>query len=344
MITDVKVYIKSSLVAGRLGFGFPLILSSLAGTTAPADVSNYKEYNSLLALTEDYDIETDIYKTAELMYYQDDGPRTIAVCQTQLNAVAAITALAEKGWRQLVVLPGEPEDPENDPADSTHAQIATTIELYDDKLYFMHATTTTEIAEVANKERTIAMFYDATTTWPAVEAAIVGASAGREPGSFTYKNLIIRQVDPIETLTEAGVDDLHDAGGITLLRKAGDVVTSEGINTNKEFIDIVDSKDFIISNIEYDTQKLLNNSAKVPYTDSGIAQLENCTINVLKTAYNMGIIADDDNGIPMFATNFLPRADMSEADRASRIYTGGIFSFSLAGAIHKVEINGELII
>jgi len=62
----------------------------------------------------------------------------------------------------------------------------------------------------------------------------------------------------------------------------------------------------------------------------------------MREAFLSGIIAQDDEGQPMYSTNFATRADIPAADRAARNYKGGKFSFSLAGAIHYATINGTI--
>ncbi len=50
------------------------------------------------------------------------------------------------------------------------------------------------------------------------------------------------------------------------MQKAGDVVTSEGTVLSGEYADIIDSKDYVIRNITYKSQKLLNNSKSLHLT------------------------------------------------------------------------------
>lgn len=109
-----------------------------------------------------------------------------------------------------------------------------------------------------------------------------------------------------------------------------------------EYADIIDSKDYIIKNIAYKSQKLLNSSPKLAFDNTGISQLEGVVTNVLKDASIMGIIAVDDDGVPLYSTDFDSREETSGADRASRTYKGGRFSFDLAGAIHYATINGTI--
>ena len=140
------------------------------------------------------------------------------------------------------------------------------------------------------------------------------------------------------------MDAIHAKGGITFVTKAGDNVTSEGKVAGGEYIDIVDSKDYVISNLEYKTQKLLNSQPNIPYDNNGIALLESVAVDVMKDAYNNGIIVANDDGTPAYAVSYASRENTEASDRAARKYVGGQFAFTLAGAIHEAEITGEIII
>ena len=105
---------------------------------------------------------------------------------------------------------------------------------------------------------------------------------------------------------------------------------------------MIDSKDYIIKNITYKSQKVFNNNKKVPYTNSGIAMIEAATVEALKDGYNNGMIADNDDGSPAYSTSFVVRNETTATDRANRDYPYGQFAFTLAGAIHTAEIKGEI--
>jgi hypothetical protein len=92
----------------------------------------------------------------------------------------------------------------------------------------------------------------------------------------------------------------------------------------------------------YKTQKVLNNAAKVPYDNNGIAMLESVAVDVLQGAFNDGMIATKEDGSPDYTVSYALREDTSEVDRAARQYIGGTFTFALAGAIHRVEITGTI--
>lgn len=67
-------------------------------------------------------------------------------------------------------------------------------------------------------------------------------------------------------------------------------------------------------------------------------------INVLQTAYNNGMIAQTEDGAADYSVNYGLRENTDEDDRQARKYVNGSFSFALAGAVHTVEITGEITI
>ena len=206
-------------------------------------------------------------------------------------------------------------------------------------MLFVKVSDTSSLEAVGKMDRTLGIVYAGEEE--GVEGALVGATAGYTAGSFTYKNIILKGIEP-ELLTDSQIEAIHKIGGICIVQKAGDVVTSEGTVLSGEYADIIDSKDYVIRNIPYKSQKLLNNSKKLAFDNTGISQLEGVVTNAMREAFLSGIIAQDDEGQPMYSTNFATRADIPAADRAARNYKGGKFSFSLAGAIHYATINGTI--
>lgn len=331
MALDVRVTISQASVAGKVSFGIPLFLIT-KGSAAVA----YAEYDKSAFNTAFAD-NTDVGKAGRLLFMQDNAPEKIAVCTSTSAAVAAIAELIAQPWRQLVVFKGDGDT-------STDKQISDAIAETSDKVLFLNIAAASELTAIkANNggARTFAFLYPSKTY---AVAAVIGATAALDVGSFTYKNIKIKGLDPVTTLTDTAVAELHTNGGNTLLLKAGDVVTSEGKCVDGEYLDVVDSKDWIIQNIAYNSQKLLNNEPKIPYTDAGIASLESVTEGVLKEAYDKGMIDTDDEGAPRYAVSFKRRSEMSAANIRNRIYTGGNFNFALSGAVHDGDVYGELII
>lgn len=333
MAYDVKVNIDLATPVGQLGFGVPLILLEHAEKeVAYTEVSSISE-----VVTAGISNTSVAYKAAQLLFAQANAPKTIAICAVTDPATTALenAKLADKGWRQLIVVNDGEEA-------STIDAISQLVEGMDGKMYFAGLDVDdAAVISVSGKRRTVLFYCTGTETAPVPVAALVGAVAGHPAGRLTYKNMILSGI-PAQELTDAEIEAIHKKGGITFVAKAGDNVTSEGKVAGGEYIDIIDCEDYIIQQIAYRTQKMLNNADKVPYDNNGIGMLESVVAGVLQDAYNNGMIATDKDGNPDYSVEYALREDTSEADRAARKYLGGNFRFALAGAIHEVEINGTI--
>lgn len=351
MASDVKVNIKIKAGTGSASFGYPLILAVKSETALPyTECGNIDEVLNILktiAAGEDDKEKTanakvmPLYMAASLLYMQEDIPDKIAIMAVSEDADDVLDeSLWNKEWRQLLIADMRTMEKEDIKA------IADIFEAKDSKIFFAHCKDINDFAAFKDYERTVAFYYadenDSDIKGVSCPpAALVGATAGKAVGSFTYKNVILKGLKALN-LTDTEIDNIHKGGGITFVEKAGDKVTSEGTVLSGEYIDIIDSKDWIIQQIEYKTQKTLNSFDKVSYDDNGIAVLENICVDVLNTAYNNGIIAVNENGTAAYRVNYAGRSETSLDDRTARRYIMGEFKFSLAGAIHNVEINGTI--
>lgn len=332
-MNDVNVVITLTKATARVGFGYPLIFAGMQ-----TDGIEYTEVSSLAEIvTAGFAAETDVYKAAALLFQQNDAPAKIAVCAGTEKTTAALPAILDKDWRQLIVVSGGVDGEDSVDVISDYIESCGKMAMY---FCSISSDDATAIANMAGNTRTVAIAYESDdTAYP--EAALVGATAGMDAGSFTYKNIILKGVTP-QSYTSAEVEELHESGVITILKKAGSIVTSEGIVVEGEYADIIDSKDFIIQEIETQCQSLLNRVPKLPYNDKGIAALEGVVLSVLMDAANNGMIAQDDNGYA-YSVTFGTRAESAASDISSRHYAEGSFTFTLAGAIHTATINGEII-
>lgn len=372
MLNDVTVKITLTKGVNRSGFEYPLILVSKAESDKP-----YTEYTDIVALARDYAEDTEVHKVASKLWAQESAPNRVAIHSSTKTATQALDDVYSNGWRQLITLFGEPTDSEENTGqdgsgeesggedsqtslygqstyastgtraietDDTIAEVAEYMDAKDDKLYFVHFKSVEELTEAFGElkpKRTVAFVYGGESEYP--HAALVGATAGRDAGSFTYKNMILKDVSP-EAIFAEKLDEIHAAGGLCFVTKSGDNVTTEGKAVCGEYIDVLDSMDYIIQQIVHKTQKLLNSMPKIPYTNQGIAMLELQCLDVLKDAYEQGIISTDEEGLPDYGTDYALRNDVPAGDRAKRKYVGGKFTFALAGAVHEVRVDGEIIV
>lgn len=332
MALDVKVNIKLAEIIGKAGAWFPCLY--VVNSELEADA--YDEYSSLEELVDTtsdkttYTSTTDVYAAANIMFMQDNAPEKIAVLSQSAFSAEAMASHLTKGWRQLVLV-GAHSDIES---------IATYIETTD-KMLFATVSSKESLGTLYTKVKSFDRTFIVYHTDSKAVAAVVGATAGLNAGGFTYKNMKIKGIEALD-LTASEIDEIHKNGAITIVEKVGDVVTSDGIVASGEFADIIDSKDYIIQHLSYRIQKVFNNNPKVPYTNNGIAMLETATFEILKDAYNNGMIADNDDGTPAYSTSFALRSETSEANRAIRYYPYGKFTFALAGAIHTALIEGVI--
>lgn len=334
-IRDVTVTIDLQRPAGLIGFGKPLILGSKTGGAA------YKEYSDLEGLSADFGPSTEVYKMAAALTGQgQNSPATFAVVaydsgDVGASPVDALQASWDKDWYFLLT------------TESDISTIKALADVVEGKGFKMFATRVGDEADLAvlkaqDYDRTFVIYHsdqDELAKYP--DAAWVGARGSQQVGSVTWKfaQLIGITADDIGLST---VQSVNAAGGNVYVMRGGQPRTGEGIVVSGEFIDVIMSKDWVQINIENAIQTLLNNSPKVPYTDAGIAQLEAATVNVLRAGYNQGIIAEDEDGLPLYSTDFPSRAETNSADRAQRKYTGATFSFELAGAVHEATIRGTI--
>lgn len=331
MVSDVKVIINLAKPTGKAGTGIPLILAGKETTAVPYTVcGDIDEVKTLFAET------TTVYKMAQLLFMQDDAPEKIAVCGSLDGSKTALEKIWDKNFRQIMIasLGEEGED--------TLKTISDYVEAKKDKLLFVTINSLSDISTLIEPERTIAFKYG-TTEKPAPEAvaALVGATAGLTAGSFTYHDVILKGLEP-EEFTTAEFTSYQDKNVICFVEKAGDNVTTDGKSLSGEFIDIIDTKDWLVREIEYRTQRVLNMNKKVSYDNRGISQLESVAVGVLKEGYENGMIAVTDDGLPDYYVAYAPRSETDPNDRLVRLYKLGKFGFGLAGAIHNVQVRGEI--
>lgn len=334
MALDVRVTIDQKKILKGVGFGIPLLFAGFC----PAEVP-YTECGGIDEVKELFGEGTRLAAAATLLFGQAVPPASVAVYGGTGGALESLPAVWEEGWRQLVVC--TEADGEN--TESSIRDIAAYVDARGDKIYF---TSVKDLAEVTGSskaitgyERVFCLYHPDEVDCP--EAAVVGASAGLTVGSFTYKNQIIAALSPAR-LTDTQIQQAATLGCYCIVSNAGDTVTTEGKAANGEYLDVVDSKDYVIQQIVYRTQRTLNNAAKVPYDNNGIALLESVCVNVLADAYANGIIAVDANGLPDYSVDYGARNTTQESDREARRYVEGRFTFALAGAVHEAVVHGTI--
>lgn len=326
---DVNVKISLLRPTPKTGLGRPLIIGP--ATTATA----FKVYADLEAVLADFPTSTEIYKAAYALFNQgDNSPSSIATLQyvTDADLQTEMFKILANDWYYLVS------------TERTAAKIKTiadAIELDGSRMLFVSLSSDADVAtlKAQNYERVVIFQHEDTANYP--EAAWIGRAGSAEAGSLTWKFKGLRGIQPM-AIDTTRMNAIHAAGANTYVVKSGDAQTSEGKTVSGEYIDVVQSKDWITLNIELGIQKLFFRNEKLPFDSRGIGQMEGVVKEVLLRAFNNGMIAVDDEGQPMYSTNFARASEVDAADREQRHYTGGRFRFRLAGAIHTADVEGEI--
>jgi hypothetical protein len=327
MTKDVDVIITRETAAlTQVGFGMPFILATNADKA-------YKEYTDLPSVAVDYAESTEAYKFANRVFGQSPRPPILAIAGKQSSVPAELVTFLNQlvetnnNWYFLLC------DLQTDAA-------ITALSTWTDaqkKLYFA-TTSTLGLAATLESERTVLMYHESDST---AAAGWVGKCAPENPGSITWKFKTINGLVAADIgVTE--LNQLHEDGGNSYIRKLGVLQTSEGKTTSGEYIDVMRSQDFIEARMIEQVSRTLFTKKKVPYDNTGIAMLVADVETVLKLATSQGIVALDDDGNGMWEVTAIRREDTPVNDIALRKYNGISWVVTLAGAVHEVTIRGTL--
>lgn len=179
------------------------------------------------------------------------------------------------------------------------------------------------------------LIYLATADTEYPEAALAGGQLPQDPGSITwaFKTLTLVTIDELTSAQKSkalgnNVNTYTEVGGIG--------ITQNGTMASGRFIDIRRGVDWIEARMEENIFFQVANLPKIPYTDSGIAIIENEMREVLNDGIDKNVIAAD----PPFEIETPLATDVAANDRVNRLLPDVTFDARMAGAIHKVEIQG----
>jgi len=166
-------------------------------------------------------------------------------------------------------------------------------------------------------------------------AAWVGRMLPIDPGEDDWKWKSLAGVASV-ALTATHRVNLRARHANTVEQIYGTSTTWEGTVANGDFIDNTRGIDWLNDDMSKGVFGALKAVNKVPYTNAGIALIENEVRASLARATAKGILTDD----PKFVVNSPKVADISSSNKALRLLPDIKFSATLAGAIHKVVISG----
>ncbi len=169
---------------------------------------------------------------------------------------------------------------------------------------------------------------------------------GYQPGSETWAFKTLATIVP-SVLSTDDKKELDKINISTFLRYSSKNITIGGKVLAGEWIDVIRFRDWLKSEIQTNVFNAIQSNTKTPYTDGGIGMVEGALEESLSKGQDVGGIAqteydDEDNEVPGYKVSVPLAASLSEAERKSRKLPGVKWSARLAGAIHVVEIGGNL--
>lgn len=167
------------------------------------------------------------------------------------------------------------------------------------------------------------------------DAAILGKCLPYEPGSETWAFKTLAGV-PSFAMTGTHRANIIARNGNSYESTAGVAITFQGKVGSGDYLDITRGLDWLRDDMSKAIFGALIGSAKIPYTDAGIAVIESQVRGSLRRAADKGIILDD------FTVTVPTAASVAAIDKASRTLNNVKFKATTQGAVHKGNVNGAV--
>jgi len=214
----------------------------------------------------------------------------------------------------------------------------------------LDSVTTTDIASVlkaANYRRTMTTFSSFPDQYPS--ASIVGRAFTvnfDQPNSTITLKFKQMPGITVEDLSQNQKSVLDSKNANALIVIGASDMFAESFMADGVFFDEVHGVDWLTNAIETNEfGYLLTRATKVPYTNKGVAALEQQLIKALDEGVRNGLLAPgftiDGRFLPNgYETTVIPVEDISASSKTARDYPGLSFIAIGAGAIHSTQING----
>jgi len=210
---------------------------------------------------------------------------------------------------------------------------------------------TSDTTSIAHRFQTLGYLksqvrYSAKAATEFPDAAMLGRILPYDPGSYTaaFKSLAGVSTDLLTTTQRAAAfaknaDVYEYVGGVN--------ITRNGKVSGGEYLDIMIFIDWLKARCTEAVYSILVSNLKVPYTDAGIASVENALTQPLKAGQNAGGISptaynDQKAQIGGFYITVPRLQDVPTVDKTSRTLNNVKFVAFLAGAIQIVKVQGTV--
>ena len=159
----------------------------------------------------------------------------------------------------------------------------------------------------------------------------------------------LKQLNAVTTskLNTTAIKKMEKANFSYVITVASKNITQGGKTGGGEWIDVIRFRDWLQNDMQVRVVNLLIVNPKVPYTDPGIALVENQMLASLKEGQKWGGIApteydEEGNPNPGYTTSVPLASGLTSTQKASRTLENCRFTARIAGAIHVVNIKGCL--
>jgi len=189
-------------------------------------------------------------------------------------------------------------------------------------------------------DRTFTIYNSDTANYFA-DAAWLGRQLPTVPGSsnWAFKSLTGIIADD---LLSSQSSSIFTNNGNTYETFAGQSITRYGKVASGEWIDVIRGEDWLQAKLQENLYSTLINVEKIPYTDAGGDIIENKIREILEEAVENDFIATNADGIGQYTITVPDVSDIASADKLARLFSGVSFTATLAGAINKIAISGNL--
>ena len=169
---------------------------------------------------------------------------------------------------------------------------------------------------------------------------------GYQSGTETAAYKTLASVTPSK-LSKEEMEKLATAKLNYFVTVGGKNISMGGTVMAGEWADIVRFRDWLKNDMQVRVVDLLIANTKIPFTDNGIALIENQMRASLKAGQDLGAIAEDEfdednNSLPGYTTTVPAALSIPPTDKSKRKLSGLGFKARLSGAIHIADLNGTL--
>ena len=340
-IVEVNIQISEAMSIDG-GYDTILIIGPLpktpGGFTTP-DVAGYTSLQDLKGAG--FTADDPVYIAANKVFGQSPKPSIVMVAVQKLSSgsvekvdVTLDRAIGTPGW-YCICPAGIKEDFYQSIADWTEAN---------EKLCICE-TTGISASPVSDAMLRTAVIH-ATAENDCVNCAYAARFLSFDPGSeqWCYKSLSMVSAQALSTTDVAKLEEKNISYYTTV---GGKAMVQGGKVSGGEWIDTIRFRDWLKTEIQSKVLNLFLGLPKVPYTDQGIALVQNAVIDALEEGVRAGGImqeaSSEEGDAERPYTVTVPRAsDLDAAVRKSRRLTGVKWTARLAGALIAAKISGTL--